>query len=349
MTQSTQTYYPPLWGNSTYPTVGTAMKNPSWSSTIKLTQTLSPSLLNETAFLYSGNTIHSTPVGISAQPSGWTATTFFPLPTTSASRMPEIQLGAPYGTTWSSSYFPWKNSFQGYETRDDLSWNKGVHQFKFGFSWLHAPKNQELQANTQGTAVFNNSSFPKDSYINFLLGDTAYLYPTRSFSQANIGCRTTMASTSLTTGTSFPGLTLNLGLRFDGLPHTYERYNQFSNFVPANYNTSLAYPLNADGTLNPASLTQFNGTPFYLNGMSEAGVNGFPRGVVQNQYHTWQPRVGFAYNLPGKGSYSTSGAALECSLNVFRAMTFTTRHRIHRLRTSLPPPTFTFPTPTPAL
>ncbi|PYU64784.1 MAG: hypothetical protein DMG49_25740, partial [Acidobacteria bacterium] len=27
----TQTYYPPLWGNSTYPTVGTAMLNPSWS------------------------------------------------------------------------------------------------------------------------------------------------------------------------------------------------------------------------------------------------------------------------------------------------------------------------------
>jgi hypothetical protein len=56
----TQTYYPPLWGNSTYPTVGTAMLNPSWSSTVKLTQTYSPSLLNETAFLFSGNTIRTT-------------------------------------------------------------------------------------------------------------------------------------------------------------------------------------------------------------------------------------------------------------------------------------------------
>ncbi|PYX85102.1 MAG: hypothetical protein DMG70_04745, partial [Acidobacteria bacterium] len=58
----TQTYYPPLWGNSTYPTVGTAMLNPSWSSTLKLTQTYSPSLLNETSFLFSGNTIHLSPV-----------------------------------------------------------------------------------------------------------------------------------------------------------------------------------------------------------------------------------------------------------------------------------------------
>jgi hypothetical protein len=297
----TQTYYPPLWGDSTYPTVGTAMQNPSWSATIKLTQTLSPSLLNETAFLYSGNTIHLTPVGISAQPSGWNATTFFPAGNNFGSRMPEIQLGAPYSTTWSSSYFPWKNSFEGYETRDDLSWNKGVHQFKFGFSWLHAPKNQQLQANTQGTAIFNNSSFTKDSYINFLLGDTANFTQLQYLSGKH-WVQNNYSFYALDNYHIVPRLTLNLGVRFDGLPHTFERYNQFANFVPSTYNTSLAYPLNTDGTLNPASLTQFNGAPFYLNGMNEAGVNGFPRGVVQNYYYTWQPRVGFAYNLSGKGT-----------------------------------------------
>ena len=35
----TQTFFPPLWGDSTYPTVGTAMNNPSYSAAIKLTQT----------------------------------------------------------------------------------------------------------------------------------------------------------------------------------------------------------------------------------------------------------------------------------------------------------------------
>ena len=194
----------------------------------------------------------------------------------------------------------------GYETRDDLSWNKGVHQLKFGFSWLHAPKNQELQANTQGTAVFNNSSFSKDSYVNFLLGDTAS-FTQLEFLAGKHWVQNNYGFYVLDNWHVIPNLTLNLGLRFDGLPHTYERYNQFSNFVQANYNTSLPFPLNTDGTLNPASLTQFNGKPFYLNGMSEAGVNGFPRGVVQNQYHTWQPRVGFAYNLSGKGDYSHQG------------------------------------------
>ena len=173
MTRSLRPYYPPLWGDSTYPTVGTAMLNPSWSAMIKLTQTLSPNLLNETAFLYSGNTIHLSPVGYFG--AAIRVDSYELLPARQQCREPHAgdHLGAPYSTTWSSSYFPWKNSYEGYETRDDLSWNKGLHQFKFGFSWLHAPKNQQLQANTQGTAVFNNSSFSDDSYINFLLGDAA--------------------------------------------------------------------------------------------------------------------------------------------------------------------------------
>ena len=55
----TTAFYPPLWQGATYPTVGTTMGNPSWSAIVKLTQTISPNVLNETAFLYSGNTIHS--------------------------------------------------------------------------------------------------------------------------------------------------------------------------------------------------------------------------------------------------------------------------------------------------
>ncbi len=299
--QVTQTYYPPLWSDGTYPTVGTAMLNPSWSATIKLTQTLSPTLLNETAFLYSGNTIHLSPVGVSAQPSGWTATSFFPVANNVGSRMPEIDLGAPYNTNWSSSYFPWKNSYEGYEIRDDLSWNKGRHQLKFGFSWLHDPKNQQLQANTQGTAQFNNSSFTDDSYINFILGDAA------AFTQLQFlsGKHWVNNNYGFYVNDNFhiiPRLTLNLGLRYDGLPHAFERYNQFANFLPGDYNTALAYPLNPDGTLNPSSLSPFEGQSFYLNGIREAGVNGFPRGVVENRYYTFQPRVGFAYNLSDKGT-----------------------------------------------
>jgi hypothetical protein len=98
-------------------------------------------------------------------------------------------------------------------------------------------------------------------------------------------------------------LTLNIGLRYDGLPHAFERYNKFSNFVPADYLTSLGNPVTAAGTLEPSSLATFPGTTgsFYLNGIEEADVSGFPRGNVKDYYNTFEPRVGFADNVFGDG------------------------------------------------
>lgn len=310
-----QTYFPPLWGNSTYPTVGTAMLNPSWSSTVKLTQTYSSTLLNETSFLFSGNTIHLTPVAGSGssfvQPSGWTASSLFPAGFNRLSRMPEIRLtGTPINTTWSSSYFPWKNSYFGYETRDDLSWTHARHQFKFGVSWLHAVKNQELQANTQGTVIFSDNSFSHDGYVNFLLGD-ADSFQQLQFLAGKHWVNNNYAVYGNDNWHITDRLTLNLGLRYDGLPHAFERYDKFANFVPANYNPALGYPLNANGTINPAFLTNFQGQQFYLNGVREAGIGGFPRGNVRNDYKTVEPRVGFAYNLFGDGkTVLRSGAGI---------------------------------------
>jgi hypothetical protein len=303
-----KTFFPPLWGDSTYPTVGTAMTNPSYTAVIKLTQTYTPNLLNETAFDYSGNKITLTPIANAGnsfvQPSGWSATSFFPAANNEMSRMPEIQLrGTPLDVTWSPSYYPWKNGYEGFEYRDDLTWIKGTHQFKFGFSWLHDYKNQQLQANTQGTALFNSDTFSKDSYINFLLGDAA------SFTQLEFlaGKHWVNNNYGFYANDNWhitQRLVLNLGFRFDGMPHAYERYDRFANFVPADYDTSQPYPLNPDGTLNPASLSTYSTTGselFYLNGIREAGQGGFPRGVVQKRYNTWQPRVGFAYNVFGNG------------------------------------------------
>ncbi|MFZ0270271.1 MAG: carboxypeptidase regulatory-like domain-containing protein [Acidobacteriaceae bacterium] len=303
-----KSFYPPLWSDSTYPTVGTAMTNPSYTAVIKLTQTYSPTLLNETAILYSGNKITLTPQagfgGSYKLPSGWSATSFFPVSDNVGDDMPEIDLqGSPLNTNWSESYYPWKNGYEGFEYRDDFSWTRGRHQFKFGFSLLHDYKNQQLQANTQGTAAFNSSAFSHDSYVNFLLGDTS------NFTQLQYlaGKHWVNNNYGFYGNDNWhinPRLTLNLGLRYDGMPHAFERYNLFANFVAADYNYSAGYPLNPDGTLNPADLSTFSGTgsqAFYLNGIREAGVNGFPRGNVQNDYNTWEPRVGFAYNFRGDG------------------------------------------------
>jgi len=303
--QSSKSFFPPLWGDSSYPTVGTAMLNPSWSATIRLTQTYSPRLLNETSFLYSGNKIHLSPVAQGSnsftQPSGWTASTFFPTANNQGARLPEIQLGAPYNTTWSSSYFPWHNAYYGYQIKDDVSLTRGKHQFKFGFGYLRAPKNQQLQANTQGTATFNNSTFSGDSYVNFLLGDAAS-FTQLDFLDGKHWVTNNYGMYVMDNWKVMPKLTLNLGLRYDIMPHAFERANQFANFVASDYNSSLGNPVDpVSGTLDPTSLTTFEGQQFYLNGVREAGVGGFPVGVVQNHYNTIQPRIGFAFNPDGTG------------------------------------------------
>jgi hypothetical protein len=304
-----KTFFPPLWGpGGDYPTVGTAMTNPSFTAAIKLTQTYSPNLLNETAFLYSGNKITLTPVAGAGssfvQPSGWTATSFFPVADNTGARLPEIDLqGQPLQQTWTESYYPWRNGYEGFDYRDDVSWTKGRHQFKFGFSWLHDYKNQQLQYNTNGTAVFRSSDFTGDSYLNFLMGDAS------NFSQLEILYGKHWVNNNY--GAYFndnwhitPALTLNLGLRFDGLPHAFERYNKFANFVPADYVAPASNPVQGDGTLDLTQLSTFSSTGnelFYLNGIREANVNGFPRGNVENTYNSWQPRVGFAYDISGNG------------------------------------------------
>jgi Carboxypeptidase regulatory-like domain len=304
------TFYPPLWAGS-FATVGTAMQNPSYTAAIKLTQTYSPSLLNETAFFYSGNKIRLSPLaGPGASytfPSGWTANSLFPSSNQAAIThgmkdpiMPQIQTSGTLGATWNPSYFPWKNGYEGFQYRDDLSWTKGRHQFKFGAGLLHTYKNQELQSNTNGNAQFNTDAFSKDSIVNMVLGMAAS-YTQLEYLWGKHWVNNNYSFYAIDNWHVSPRLTLNLGLRYDGLPHAFERYNAFSNFVPSSYSKTLGNPITPDNTLNPSQLTTYGNGSFYLNGIHNAGVDGFPKGVVENRYFTWQPRVGFAYDMFGGG------------------------------------------------
>ena len=109
-------------------------------------------------------------------------------------------------------------------------------------------------------------------------------------------------------------LTLNLGLRWDGVPHTYEANNRMGNFYPSLYNPADAAILLPNGTISPNSPglgTSPNpilaGVPLYLNGIGIPGKNGVPKGLVNNHWASFGPRIGFAYDVTGSGKTVVRG------------------------------------------
>src|SRR5260370_35188638 len=65
-----------------------------------------------------------------------------------------IDLKGSTGTQFEISSWPWRNKADDYQIRDDLSWTKGAHQLKFGFSWAIYKKVQDLFAQTNGGCNF---------------------------------------------------------------------------------------------------------------------------------------------------------------------------------------------------
>ncbi len=162
-----QTTATTLWSGSTYPTLGTSFRNPSWSAVVKMTQTISPTLLNEVSYNYNGNKINLDPVGVFAKPSGWSAKEFFP--SNSLDRMPTIGIGGAYGVTFDSASWPWFNQAKDHQFRDDVSWSRGGHNWKFGGQYMRYMKDQDIFGNTQGNYNFDGT-FTGNAVADLLLG-----------------------------------------------------------------------------------------------------------------------------------------------------------------------------------
>jgi hypothetical protein len=309
-----QNYATVLWNGDNYPTVGSNFGNPSYSSTIKLTGSLTPNVLLEAAFNYDGNKIAILPVaeggGNFAIPSGWSAGNYFQNQN-ALNRLPNISLGT-FGTTWGPGNDPWTNGAEDYNEIVNLSVTKGKHALKFGGGYNRYTKNQINGAQTEGTYTFGDgwngtTSSPSglltgDSYLDFLFGLST------QYAQANSDpifhyVNNTVSAYAEDNWHVNTRLSVQYGIRYDALPHVFERQNRLSNFVPADYQTSLAPVFQTSGAFatNSPGLQTINGAQFYMNGIEIAGQNGTPRGIVNNWFKTYQPRVGFSYDLTGSG------------------------------------------------
>ncbi len=311
--QVAQTYGTAQWVPDNVPTVFDTFGNPSYSAVIHTTYVINPTLLNETAFNYDGNRIHILPQGVVSAPSSFTFNRLFTGPNTD-NRIPSINLNGSTGTDYTSAWEPWNNTANDYQIRDDVSWTKGAHQLKFGFSWALYKKVQDYFALTQGNFNFNGS-FTGNDFADFLLG-YAQGYEEDAVHSSGHWNNVSYAAYVQDNWRVNHRLTLNLGLRWDGAPHTYEANQQSANFYPNLYNPAKAATFDSTGNIcsavsNPPCSSQspglgtspspiLAGLQFYENGIGVGGVSGVPKGLTNNYWPAFGPRIGFAYDLTGQ-------------------------------------------------
>lgn len=311
-----QTYGTTQWSSDNVPTVFDTFNNPGYHAVVHATYIIHPNLLNEIGFNYNGNRINIVPGGIFTAPSSFTFNRLFAgVSANTDNRIPSISLSGATGTNYTSNWTPWKNTADDYQVRDDVSWTKGGHQLKFGASWALYKKVQDYFAETQGGFTFDGS-FSGSDFADFLLG---YAQKYNEFALKDTGHWNNISPAAYIQDNwrANRRLTLNLGLRWDGIPHTYEANGNQSNFYPNLYNPANAAVFATDpvsgqpnyNLISPSSpglggspVAALQSIPFYLNGIGISNQNGVPKGLVNNTWDAFGPRIGFAFDMSGHGT-----------------------------------------------
>ena len=310
--QLSQTYGTSLWSGDSFPSVGSVFGNPTWAGVIHATYAINPNMVNEVAFNANGNTIDVTPDGIYQRTTAVNPPRLFTGPDAD-NRLPAINLSNGIGATYDVSNYPWTNGYKNYEIREDLSWNHGRHSFKFGGLYMFATKYQQLFGDTQGNFSFNGT-YTGIGFADFLLG-YASSYNELAVQDSGHWANNTMAAYVKDDWRVNNRLTLNLGLRWEGIPHTYEQNHRMSDFYPNLYNPADAGIVSpTTGLISPGSpglapgVGAASALQLYQNGMGITGVTaGAPNDIVNNGWNNWGPRLGFAYDLTGNGKTVVRG------------------------------------------
>ena len=158
---------------------------------------------------------------------------------------------------------------------DALTWTKGAHTMKFGGSILHRDVDFFQGNDSKGWFQIGGNTFPGTGrftgyeaselvagFTDYVIGVAASQFDTVNWETGYFAQDDWKVS---------PRLTVNVGLRYDFYTRPYETHNNQSN-----------YDL-ATGTLEVA------------------GQNGNSRSLVKNNFKNFAPRLGFAYDLTGKG------------------------------------------------
>ncbi len=207
-----------------------------------------------------------------------------------ATGLPNIQIGNSCGSEFTclqggAAFLPANPRQTNIQFEDTLSWTKGRHQMKFGFRYIRQLASPFTNTTTRGQLTFN------DNFTNNPLdpqgrttGQNGSGLAALLLGFPNSGSRNYLQTPYYISNGEWAGffqddwkatsrLTLNLGVRYDVFTPETEIRNRLANF-------------------------DFKTLSFIYAGQNGVG----PTAGIQTRYGNGAPRIGFAYDLTGKGT-----------------------------------------------
>jgi hypothetical protein len=311
-----------LWGkfeNDTIPTTepggfglgavipGLAVTNtnsPGQAYVLHIQNTLRSNLLNDAGFNYTHSGINYTNVGLISRANSPDINV--PLPfTPTQTVVPTLSF-----TSGSSiaGYGPYNEANKNYAFFDNLSWIRGRHMFRFGFTVnrYNKTENAANSGTNQGAFSFSSTGAPagttafNQAFANFLLGNAA------SFSQTSLDLTPDLwawqSEAYAQDDFKFsPRITVSMGVRWSYFGQPTGAKGELTNFDPNVYTAASAAKIDpTSGNIVTGSVT----LP-YTDGIITGG-KGSPFGskVAPDQWRNFAPRVGIAWDPYGDGKTS---------------------------------------------
>jgi hypothetical protein len=285
-----------LFQASALPNVSTTSTNsPGRGLNLRLTGSITPSLINEAGYSYSYGAVLSSPIGLGASVNSPDITAAVKLPYASTlGRVPNVTFG---GVSPVVGFGPYLDYNYNHQIFDNVTKLIGKHAIKAGISWNNYEKTENAAGNNVGTFTMSTTPRPTGSaasatqqgWANFLLGNVS------SFTQVARDITPDIHSKQFEMYLQddyrmASNFTFNIGVRWSLFRQATDSNGFLNTFDPSKYDPAKAPKVDAAGNL-------VAGTGDPLNGFIVAGKNS-PWGdkIAPEKYGNFAPRVGFSWD-----------------------------------------------------
>lgn len=276
-----------FWGDAPFPTLSSDWDQPSRSFAVKLTNTLTPTAVNEFQFSAAGNDIIITDsaetLALNKEVTSKFPTVFPHEGDVGAGPPPLFWGPGGYNTLWHQA--PWTNREDLYIWKDDFSKVLGSHDLKLGALFSHNIKDEPgggASGSNQPYAISGCGNKTGNCLTDLLVKDLPLVnYAEIDHTEIADGRWRDLEFYVNDTWKVRPTVTLTLGMRYSRFPPAWENENRISNFIPRLY----------------------NGTDF-RTGLITADQGeqiGLGRSLINTYKAGFQPRVGLAWDVFGDG------------------------------------------------